>query len=100
MSVATSTHLAGDAFRNYDYVPTADKLQYQNQLNTEVPLSNYFSGNALSLMEQTWGGTSLPFADVLAPYPLFGSVFPDRAGSSSDYDAMHVEVPKRTLASG
>ena len=27
------THLAGDTFRNYNYVPTADKLQYQNQLN-------------------------------------------------------------------
>jgi hypothetical protein len=90
------THLAGDTFRNFNYVPTADKLKYQNQLNSEVPLSTYFSGNALNLMEQTWGGNSLPMSDVLVPYPLFGSVFSQTVlDASSDYDALHIKVQKR-----
>ncbi|MGO9269856.1 MAG: carboxypeptidase regulatory-like domain-containing protein [Terriglobia bacterium] len=90
------THLAGDTFRNFNYVPTADKLKYQNQLNAEVPLSNYFSGNALNLMEQTWGGTEIPMSSVLTPYPLFGSVFSQTVlDASSDYDALHVKVQKR-----
>jgi hypothetical protein len=90
------THLADDTFRNFNYVPTADKLQYQNQLNSEVPLSNYFTGNALTLMEQTWGGTELPLSAVLTPYPLFGSVFSQTVlDASSDYDALHIKVQKR-----
>ena len=90
------THLAGDTFRNFNYVPTADKLQYQNQLNSEVPISNYFSGNALTLMEQTWGGSELPLSAMLTPYPLFGSVFSQTVlDASSDYDALHIKVQKR-----
>ncbi len=90
------THLAGDTFRNFNYVPTADKLKYQNNLNTEVPLTSYFSGNALNLMESTWGGTELPLSSVLVSYPLFGSVFSQTVlDASSDYDALHVKVQKR-----
>jgi hypothetical protein len=89
------THLAGDTFRNFNYVPTADKLKYQNQLNSEVPLANYFSGNALNLMEQTWGSNMLPFSSTLLPYPLFGSVFSQTIlDASSAYDAMHLKVQK------
>jgi len=90
------THLAGDTFRNFNYVPTADKLQLQNQLNTEVPITNYFSGSAATLMEQTWGGTELPLSSMLVPYPLFGSVFSQTVlDAMSSYDALHVKVQKR-----
>ncbi|HEV2378361.1 MAG TPA: carboxypeptidase regulatory-like domain-containing protein [Terriglobia bacterium] len=90
------THLAGDTFRNYNYVPTADKLKYQSQLNSEVPISNYFSGNTLALMEQTWGGTKLPLSSMLVPYPLFSSIFSQTVlDATSSYNAVHFKVQKR-----
>jgi len=90
------SHLAGDTFRSFNYVSTADKLKYQNQLNTEVPLSQYFSGNALTLMEQTWGSNELPLGSILVPHPLFGSIFSQTVlDASSSYNAMHVKVQKR-----
>jgi hypothetical protein len=90
------THLAGDTFRSFNYVPTADKLKYQNQLNTEVPVSQYFSGKALALMEQAWGATQLPLSAMLVPYPLFGSIFSQTVlDASSSYNALHVKVQKR-----
>jgi len=90
------THLAGDTFRNFNYVPTADKLKDQNQLNAEVPISNYFSGNTLSLMQQTWGGTELPLSDMLLPYPLFGSIFSQTVlDATSSYNAGHFKLQKR-----
>jgi len=106
------SHLAGDTFRSFNYVPTADKLKYQSQLFSEVPLSNYFSGNALNLMQQTWGN-ELPLGAVLVPYPLFGSstcasfaggcladsnfgVFSQSVlDASSSYNAVHFKVQKR-----
>lgn len=90
------SHLAGDTFRNFNYVPTADKLKLQNQLNTEVPISNYFSGNTLALMQQTWGGTELPLSDMLLPYPLFGSIFSQTVlDATSSYNAVHFKLQKR-----
>jgi hypothetical protein len=90
------THLAGDTFRNFNYVPTADKLKYQNQLSAEVPISNYFSGNTLALMQQTWGSTQLPLSAMLLPYPLFGSVFSQTVlDAESSYNAVHFKVQKR-----
>jgi len=90
------SHLAGDTFRSFNYVPTADKLKYQNQINAEVPISQYFSGNALALMEQTWGSTQLPLSWMLVPYPLFGNIFSQTVlYASSSYNAMHVKVQKR-----
>ena len=90
------SHLAGDTFRSFNYVPTADKLKYQNQINAEVPISQYFSGNALALMEQTWGSTQLPLSSMLVPYPLFGNIFLQTVlDASSSYNAIHVKVQKR-----
>jgi len=90
------SHLAGDTFRSFNYVPTADKLKYQNQINAEVPISQYFSGNALALMEQTWGSTQLPLSSMLVPYPLFGNIFSQTVlDAPSSYNAMHVKVQKR-----
>ena len=81
---------------NRSIVPTADKLKYQNQINAEVPISQYFSGNALALMEQTWGSTQLPLSSMLVPYPLFGNIFSQTVlDAPSSYNAMHVKVQKR-----
>ena len=58
------THLVGNMWHNWDYVSTANKIKYGNSINAVVPISDYYSGNALTGLEQTWGTDSLPHERV------------------------------------
>jgi len=48
------THLAGEGFRQYNFVHTADRLKYRNELNATVPITNYFSGTAAEALTNIW----------------------------------------------
>lgn len=90
------THLAGSSFTNFNFVPTAEKIQYKTQLNANVPISNYFSGSQAALLAQAWGSTSLPLSYFLQPYPFFGSLTSQTVyDGTSIYDALNTKLQKR-----
>jgi hypothetical protein len=90
------THLAGDTFRAYNYVHTADLLKYKNQINTNVPITDYFSGNTAALLAQTWGSSELPLSSLLTTYPMFGSIFSQTVlDGTTIYHGMNLKVQKR-----
>lgn len=98
------THLAGDTFRNFNFVSTADKLKFKNALNSSVPITDFFSGQTATLLEQTYGSSTLPLAILLEPYPFFGA-FGGLSGfgifsqavfdGSSIYHGLNVKLQKR-----
>ena len=90
------THLAGEAWRQFNLVPVSDQIQYKTQLNANVPIANYFSGAQAALLQQTWGGSTIPLSYVLRPYPFFGSLFSQTMyDGSSDYNGLNVRLQKR-----
>jgi hypothetical protein len=94
------THLAGEAWRQFNLVPVADEIQYKTQLNANVPISNYFSGAQAALLQQTWGSSSIPLSYVLKPYPFYGALFSQTMyDGESVYNGMNVRFQKR-LSSG
>jgi hypothetical protein len=90
------THLAGEAWRQFNLVSYADQVKYGTQLNSNVPITNYFSGSQAALLQQVWGSSSIPLAQLLRPYPFFGSLFSQTMyDGMSDYNALNVRVQKR-----
>ncbi len=72
------THLAGEAWREFNLVPVADQIQYKTQINANVPISNYYSGSQAALLQQVWGSSSIPLSYLLRPYPFYGSRYSRR----------------------
>lgn len=90
------THLAGEAWRQFNLVPVADEIQYKTQLKANVPITNYFSGAQAALLEQTWGSSSIPLSYILQPYPFYGSLFSQTMyDGSSVYHGLNVRLQKR-----
>ncbi|PYT30053.1 MAG: hypothetical protein DMG58_15150, partial [Acidobacteria bacterium] len=46
------THLVGDMWHNYNYVSTANRLQYRKGLSAVAPISDYYSGKTASKLEE------------------------------------------------
>jgi hypothetical protein len=93
------THLMGESFRQFNYVHTADVIKYGTSLNSEVPISNYYSGNTANLLAQVYGSTDLPLSILLKPYPFYGatSTLQDQTAfdGTSIYHGMNVKLEKR-----
>lgn len=90
------THLAGETFRNFNFVPTADRIKYKTELNSLAPISNYYSGAQAALLEKTWGSSSLPLSYFLEPYPFYGSIFSQTIfDGTSIYHGLNVKLQKR-----
>ncbi|MGI9072956.1 MAG: carboxypeptidase regulatory-like domain-containing protein [Bryobacteraceae bacterium] len=66
------THLVGEAFQQFNFVPTSERLHYKNQLNTVVPITSVYSGKAAAALQQIWGSPTLPLSLLLTPFPAFG----------------------------
>ena len=62
---AHGLHLFGDEFRNYNYTPTAVKLQLRNQVNQLVP-----TPEALV----PYYGDQIPVSRLSRPYPQYGPI--------------------------
>ncbi len=94
------THLAGEAWRQFNLVPVSEEVQYKTQLNANVPISNYYSGAQAALLQQTWGSSSIPRSLLLQPYPFFGSLFSQTMyDGMSKYNGLNVRLQKR-MSSG
>jgi hypothetical protein len=90
------THLAGEAWRQFNQVPVSEEMQYKTQLFSNVPISNYFSGAQAALLEKTWGSSSIPLSYMLQPYPFFGALFSQTMYDGTDkYNGLNVRLQKR-----
>ena len=90
------THLAGEAWRQFNLVPVADKIKYGTSINANVPISDYYSGAQAALLAQIWGGTSIPRSILLSPYPFYGSLFTQTMyDGTSKYNGLNVRLQKR-----
>jgi hypothetical protein len=90
------THLVGESFRQFNFIHTQDALKYRTGLNALVPISNYFSGQTLTALEQIWGGPTTQLRNLLGDYPAYGQV-QDNVGfeGTSIYHGMNARVQKR-----
>ena len=89
------THLVGEAFRQYNFVHTKDKLKYKTQLNATVPITDYFSGATADALTKIWGPQT-QLSQLLSDYPAFGGIQNNVAfDGTSIYHGMNVRVQKR-----
>jgi hypothetical protein len=90
------THLVGEAFQQFNFVPTADVLKYKSQLNTVVPITSVYSGQTASALQQIWGSSTLPLSILLEPYPGYGTI-QNNVGfeGESTYNGLNVRLQKR-----
>ncbi|HKW98106.1 MAG TPA: TonB-dependent receptor [Bryobacteraceae bacterium] len=90
------THLAGDTFRNFSYVHTADKLKYRTAIGATVPITDYFSGATAAALQKVYGSDTLPRSLLLQDYPFFGSLFPQTLfNGATNYNGLNVKLQKR-----
>ncbi|HKW97034.1 MAG TPA: TonB-dependent receptor [Bryobacteraceae bacterium] len=90
------THLVGEAFRQFNFVHTKDVLKYRTTLDALVPISNYFSGQTLTALQQIYGGSQTQLRNLIDDYPAFGTV-QDNTGfeGTSIYHGLNTRVQKR-----
>ncbi len=90
------THLAGEAWRQFNLVSTANKIKYGTSINADVPITDYYSGAQATMLAQVWGSTSLPRSILLSPYPFYGSLFTQSMyDGTSIYNGLNVRLQKR-----
>ncbi|PYU98104.1 MAG: hypothetical protein DMG10_29160, partial [Acidobacteria bacterium] len=100
------THLVGEAFRQFNYVHTADVVKWKTQLDDEVPITNYYSGQTAALLAQVYqagqdanGNFVLPRSLLLKPYPFYGALSTLQNNTAFDgtsiYHGMNLRVQKR-----
>jgi hypothetical protein len=89
-------HLAGDSFRQFSYVHTADKIKYKSAVNADVPITDYFSGATATALQKVYGSSTLPRGLLLQDYPFFGSLVTQTMyNGASNYNGLNVKVQKR-----
>src|SRR5438445_586752 len=100
------THLVGEAFRQFNYVHTSDVVKWKTQLDDEVPITNYYSGQTAALLAQVYqagkdlsGNFVLPRSLLLKPYPFYGALSTLQNNTAFDgtsiYHGMNLRVQKR-----
>jgi carboxypeptidase family protein len=90
------THLAGDTFRGFSYVHTADRLKYRSATGAEVPITDYFSGATATALQNVYGSTTLPRSLLLKDYPFFPNLFTQTLfNGATQYNGLNVKLQKR-----
>jgi hypothetical protein len=90
------THLAGESFRQFNYVHTADLMKYHSAINAVIPINSVYSGQTAAALQQIWGSPNLQRSILLGDYPAYGTV-QDNTGfeGTSIYHGMNMRVQKR-----
>ena len=93
------THLLGEPFRNFNYVPTKDLLQYKNDIYDVVPITDYYSGTTAAELETVYGSSQLPRNLLVKRWPFYGGLSGLVNATAFDgttvYHGMNVKVQKR-----
>ena len=90
------THLFGEAFRNLDYVPTADLIQYKTAINAVIPITQVFSSPiTVSALQNTYGSADLPRSILVSHYPAFAGAYVRAFDATNVYHGLNFNVQKR-----
>jgi hypothetical protein len=90
------THLVGEAFRQFNFVHTADRLKYKTAINATVPITDYFSGETAQKLAQIWGSNEIQRSILLGDYPAYSTVQNNVAfDGTSIYHGLNTRVQKR-----
>src|SRR5205807_7251262 len=93
------THLVGEAFRQFNYVHTADVVKWKTHLDDEVPLTDYYSGQTAALLAQVYQAGNLPRSLLLKQYPFYGALSTLQNNTAFDgtsiYHGLNVRLQKR-----
>ena len=92
------THLVGEPFRQFNYVHTKDLLQYKTAINSNVPITQFYSGPTAALLQQVYGSSTLPLTILLKPYPFYGALSTLQNNTAFDgttiYHGLNIRVQK------
>lgn len=104
------THLMGESFRQFNYIHTADRIKYKTAVNGPAPISQFYSGQAATMLASVYGaqgftGTdasgnvTLPLSILLEPYPFYGATnaLQDQTAfdGTSIYHGLNVKLQKK-----
>jgi hypothetical protein len=101
------THLVGEAFRQFNYIHTKDLLKYQAQIYSDVPISQFYSGQTAAELQSVYpqllttvnGQPALPMSLLLKPYPFYGALSTLQNNTAFDgtsiYHGLNFRVQKR-----
>ncbi len=93
------THLVGEAFRQFNYVHTKDLLKYEAAINSNVPITQVYSGKTAALLQQVYGKADLPLTILLKDYPFYGALSALQNNTAFDgttiYHGLNIKVQKR-----
>jgi hypothetical protein len=90
------THTVGGYNWEYDYVHTADVLQYRNSINAQLPIADYYSGSTAQALQQVWGSATLPLSQLLKPYPFWSSLNGKQVFDGNNvYHSLDLRIEKR-----
>jgi hypothetical protein len=91
------THLIGDSYRNYDYVPTSDLMQDKEGIYASVPITSVYSGVTASELSQVYNTTSLPLSTLYSKFPFWAYVINQEGyDGETTYNGLNVRLTKRT----
>ena len=89
------THLAGDTFRGFSYVHTADMLKYRNAVDAQVPVTDYFTGATADKLKEVFGSDTLTRSLLIRDYPFFGLTTQTVYNGATSYNGLDIKVQKR-----
>jgi len=94
------THLLGDWQRSFNFLSINTIRQHKTQLSADVPITNFYSGNTATMLQNVYGSADLPIGLLSEPYPFYAVIVggSDVFDGSSAYNALQVKVEKRFSA--
>jgi len=93
------THLMGEPFRQFNYLHYSDLVQYKTSINSDVPITDYYSGQTANELAAVYGSSTLPRTILLKQNPFYGALSSLQNNTAFDgasiYHALNVTVQKR-----
>ena len=96
------THLVGEAFRQFNFVHTKDRLKYRKSIDANIPITDVYSGQTATELQKVYGSDTLPRSLLLKDYPFYGAISSLQNNTAfegtSIYHGMNLRVQKRYSA--
>src|SRR5712692_3177677 len=96
------THLVGEAFRQFNFVHTRDRLKYRKSIDANIPITDVYSGQTAAELQKVYGSDTLPRSLLLKDYPFYGAISSLQNNTAfegtSIYHGMNLRVQKRYSA--
>jgi hypothetical protein len=93
------THLLGEEFRQFNFIPFSVLRQYKTGINASVPITQIYSGQTAAELQSVYGSATLPLTILLKQYPFYGATAALQNNTAFDgtniYHALQAKVQKR-----